>query len=104
MLMKEGSHDSPNVIVPVEEARKDDALAFLREYIPLQPVFGERSTAATLRFAEALACDDLALASRWMTEHSIALGGTPTEIAEGSEEGLRRVLKLISQIEHGVYI
>lgn len=94
----------PNLTQLIEAGEEGEAIAFLREGFMLRPVVGERSAIAALAFAKVLASGDLVLTARWMTSYSAALGGTPAEIAEMSDEDLQRVLTLISQIDHGVYV
>lgn len=100
---RKGGKDS-NLDNLIALSKKEEAIGLLREGVTLHPVIGDRSAIAALAFAEALANGDVIATARWMTKYANALGGTPTEISEKSDEGLQRVLTFIAQIEHGVYI
>jgi len=87
-----------------EAGRLDDAIKLLRQSFPVAAATGDRSAQAALAAAVKLFAGDVEQTARWMTARSIHLGASPLECAERSKKGLDQVLRMIAQIEAGVYI
>lgn len=93
-----------NVSELVQAGRRDEALALLSQPIPIAAAVGRRSAAVALAAATLLFEGDVENTARWMTRRNVHLGATPLAYAEQSDEGQERVLEMINQLRHGIYL
>src|SRR5690349_4615442 len=96
--------DRPELLEHLQAGRQDAAIMLLRQSFPIAAATGDRSAQAALAAAVQLFDGEVEQTARWMTARSVHLGATPLECAERSDEGLDQVLRMISQLEQGVYL
>jgi hypothetical protein len=96
--------DRPELIEHLHAGRQDAAIMLLHQSYPVTAATGDRSAQAALAAAVKLFDGDVEQTARWMTARSVHLGATPLECAERSDEGLDQVLRMIAQLERGIYL